>query len=59
MWITFAVQEMGELYETDQNIEKTIEYYEKAAEFFEGEEVTTSANQCKQKVAQFAAQLEL
>ncbi|CAN1825847.1 Alpha-soluble NSF attachment protein [Linum perenne] len=51
-------KEIAELYETEGNIEKSIQFYEKAADFFEGEEVTTSANQCKQKVAQFAAQLE-
>ncbi|THU65163.1 hypothetical protein C4D60_Mb05t00770 [Musa balbisiana] len=32
--------------------------YYKAADLFQSEEVTTSANQCKQKVAQFAAQME-
>ncbi|CAI0464007.1 unnamed protein product, partial [Linum tenue] len=51
-------QEIAELYESEANIEKSIEFYEKAADFFQGEEVTTSANQCKQKVAQFAAELE-
>ncbi|KAB1214107.1 Alpha-soluble NSF attachment protein [Morella rubra] len=50
--------EIAELYETEQNIEQAIVYFEKAADFFQNEEVTTSANQCKQKVAQFAAQLE-
>lgn len=33
-------------------------YFERAADLFHSEEVTTSANQCNQKVAQFAAQLE-
>ncbi|KAB1224906.1 Alpha-soluble NSF attachment protein [Morella rubra] len=51
-------KEIAELYETEQNIEQAIVYFEKAADFFQNEEVTTSANQCKQKVAQFAAQLE-
>jgi alpha-soluble NSF attachment protein len=51
-------KEIAELYESEQNIEKAIEFYDKAADFFQGEDVTTSANQCKQKVAQFAAQLE-
>ncbi|XP_062092403.1 alpha-soluble NSF attachment protein 2 [Humulus lupulus] len=51
-------KEIAELYESEQNIEKAIEFFEKAADFFQNEEVTTSANQCKQKVAQFAAQLE-
>ncbi|KAJ7959575.1 Alpha-soluble NSF attachment protein [Quillaja saponaria] len=51
-------KEIAELYESEQNIEQAIVYYEKSADFFQNEEVTTSANQCKQKVAQFAAQLE-
>ncbi|KAF2319228.1 hypothetical protein GH714_014070 [Hevea brasiliensis] len=45
-------------YMNQKQILKAIDFYEKAADFFQGEEVTTSANQCKQKVAQFAAQLE-
>ncbi|KAF8036840.1 hypothetical protein BT93_C2532 [Corymbia citriodora subsp. variegata] len=51
-------KDIGELYESDQNLECAIDNFERAAELFESEEVTTSANQCKQKVAQFAAQLE-
>ncbi|KAK4579624.1 hypothetical protein RGQ29_029339 [Quercus rubra] len=51
-------KEIAELYESEQNIEQAIVYFEKSADFFQNEEVTTSANQCKQKVAQFAAQLE-
>ncbi|KAL3653427.1 hypothetical protein CASFOL_003108 [Castilleja foliolosa] len=52
-------KEIAELYEQEQNLDKAIEYYEKAADLFQSEDVTTSANQCKQKVAQYAAQLEL
>ncbi|KAK9282666.1 hypothetical protein L1049_010886 [Liquidambar formosana] len=51
-------KEIAELYEQDQNFEQAIVYYERAAELFQGEEVTTSANQCNLKVAQFSAQLE-
>lgn len=54
----FPAQEIAELYESEHNIEQAIVYFEKSADFFQNEEVTTSANQCKQKVAQFAAQLE-
>lgn len=60
-WFGFTfscVQEIAELYESEQDIEQAIDYFEKAADLFQNEEVTTSANQCKQKVAQFAAQLE-
>ncbi|KAM0015578.1 putative NSF attachment protein [Helianthus debilis subsp. tardiflorus] len=35
-----------------QNLEQAIAYYDKAADLFQGEEV------CKQKIAQFSAQLE-
>ncbi|KAM7276887.1 hypothetical protein ACFE04_018753 [Oxalis oulophora] len=51
-------KEIAELYESEQNIEQAIVYYEKAADFYQSEEVNSTANQCKQKVAQFAAQLE-
>ncbi|KAH6802243.1 alpha-soluble NSF attachment protein 2 [Perilla frutescens var. frutescens] len=51
-------KEIAELYEQEQNLEQAIVYYDKAADLFQSEEVSTSANQCKQKVAQFAAQLE-
>ncbi|KVI12079.1 alpha-soluble NSF attachment protein-like [Cynara cardunculus var. scolymus] len=51
-------KEIAELYEQEQNLEQAIVYYDKAADLFQGEEVTTSANQCKQKIAQFSAQLE-
>ncbi|XXG44058.1 hypothetical protein AAC387_Pa01g3952 [Persea americana] len=49
-------KEIGELYELEKNIEQAMDYYERSADLFQSEEVTTSANQCKQKVAQFAAQ---
>ncbi|KAK4800225.1 hypothetical protein SAY86_025590 [Trapa natans] len=51
-------KEIAEMNESEHNIEGAIDNFERAAELFESEEVTTSANQCKQKVAQFAAQLE-
>ncbi|KAG6385618.1 hypothetical protein SASPL_154454 [Salvia splendens] len=49
---------LAELYEHEQNLELAIVYFEKAVDLFQSEEVSTSANQCKQKVAQYAAQLE-
>lgn len=51
-------KDIGELYEVEQNIEQAIVYFEQSAELFQNEEVSTSANQCKQKVAQYSAQLE-
>lgn len=52
------IQEIGELYEQEENLEQAIVFQERAADLFQSEEGTTSANQSKQKVAQFAAQLE-
>lgn len=52
------VQEIAELYEQEQNLDQAISYYEKAADLFQSEDVTTTANQCKQKIAQFSAQIE-
>ncbi|CAI9091811.1 OLC1v1026929C3 [Oldenlandia corymbosa var. corymbosa] len=51
-------KEIAELYEQDQDLEKAIVYYEKAADLFQSEDVNTTANQCRQKIAQFASQLE-
>lgn len=38
--------------------QRAVEHYEQAAEYFKGEESTSSANKCMLKVAQYAAQLE-
>lgn len=35
-----------------------MQHYEQAADYFKGEESTSSANKCMLKVAQYAAQLE-
>ncbi|KAI3944536.1 hypothetical protein MKW92_049865 [Papaver armeniacum] len=57
-------EEIGKLYEVEQYIEKAIVYFERAADLYQSKEPFTSAdwrkrcNQCKQKVAQFSAQLE-
>ncbi|CAK9167927.1 unnamed protein product [Ilex paraguariensis] len=48
---------IGELYEQEQNFEMAIVYFERSADLFQSEEVTTSSNQCKQKVALFSAQM--
>ncbi|KAI3983192.1 hypothetical protein MKX01_039683, partial [Papaver californicum] len=45
--------EIGELYEVEQNFEKSIVYFERAADLFQSEEVNTSANQCKQRLLSF------
>lgn len=51
-------KEIAEVCEQEQNLEQAMHYYDKAADLFQSEEVTSSANQCKQKIAQFAGQLE-
>jgi len=50
---------MGEIYENEQDVEKAMDFFERAADLFQAEEVTSTTNQCRLKVAQFAAQLEL
>lgn len=37
---------------------RAVQHYEQAADYFKGEESTSSANKCMLKVAQYAAQLE-
>lgn len=39
-------------------MEKAIQHYEQAADYFRGEENNSSANKCQLKVAMFAAQME-
>lgn len=38
--------------------QRSVQHYEQAADYFRGEESTSSANKCMLKVAQYAAQLE-
>lgn len=52
-------QNIAELYETDNmDLERAVQHYEQAADYFRGEESNSSANKCLLKVAQYAAQLE-
>ncbi|KAK7287184.1 hypothetical protein RIF29_00287 [Crotalaria pallida] len=51
-------KEIGELYELNQDLENAKTYFERAAEYFELGDGPTLAIQCKQKVAQFSAQLQ-
>lgn len=52
-------QIIAEMYETDGiDLEKAVQHYEQAADYFRGEESNSSANKCLLKVAQYAAQLE-
>lgn len=50
---------MAELYETEcPDTEQCIQHYQKAADYYKGEESKSSATKCLIKVAQYSAQLE-
>nr|CAB3264199.1 alpha-soluble NSF attachment protein-like [Phallusia mammillata] len=50
---------IAELYESEAvDIDKAISHYEKAADYYDGEDSKSSANKCWLKVASYAAQLE-
>jgi len=52
-------QTIAEMYENEANdLNRAVQHYEQAADYFKGEESTSSANKCMLKVAQYAAQLE-
>merc|ERR1712083_88225 len=52
-------QSVAELFETEAaDLDKAMQHYETAADYFKGEESISSANKCMLKVAQYAAQLE-
>jgi len=52
-------QTIAEMYENEANdLQRSVQHYEQAADYFRGEESTSSANKCMLKVAQYAAQLE-
>ncbi|KAH8940405.1 hypothetical protein BDL97_15G086500 [Sphagnum fallax] len=49
---------IADIYEKEEDIEKAMDYYDRAAQLYFGEGIDSTANQCKIKVAQFAAELE-
>ena len=52
-------QTIAEVYETEAaDLEKAVQHYEQAADYFRGEESNSSANKCMLKVAQYSAQIE-
>ncbi|XP_053615588.1 alpha-soluble NSF attachment protein [Plodia interpunctella] len=52
-------QNIAEMYETEcVDLARAMQHYEQAADYFRGEESTSSANKCMLKLAQYAAQLE-
>jgi len=48
---------IGELQESEANLEEAITHFQFAADYYNGENSTSSANQCELKVAHFCAQL--
>lgn len=52
-------QTIAEIFESDiADLDKAMTHFEKAADYFKGEESNSSANKCMLKVAMYAAQLE-
>jgi len=51
-------KELAELYESESDLENAIASYQLAADYYEGEGSSSSANQCLLKVALFSAQVE-
>jgi alpha-soluble NSF attachment protein len=51
-------KDMGEIYEEAGEVADAIGFYSKAADLYSGEEVTSTANNCKLKVAQLSATTE-
>lgn len=57
-WRDVCIQDIADIYEKEEDYGKAMEYYDKAAELYSGENVESTSNQCKLKVAQYAAQTE-
>lgn len=51
-------KDMAEIFEEQAEIPEAIIFYTKAADLYAGEEVTSTANNCKLKVASLSAQVE-
>jgi len=52
-------QTIAEIFESEvADLDKAMQHYEQAADYFKGEESVSSANKCMLKVAQYAATLE-
>jgi alpha-soluble NSF attachment protein len=51
-------KQIGEIYEQQDNKEEALEAYRQAADYFSGENQSSSANNMMLKVAQFSAELE-
>ncbi|XP_024360193.1 alpha-soluble NSF attachment protein 2 isoform X2 [Physcomitrium patens] len=49
-------KDIADIYEKEEDFGKAMEYYDKAADLYSGENIESTSNQCKLKVAQYAAQ---
>ena len=56
--MVLCIQDIADIYEKEEDYSKAMEYYDKAADLYSGENVDSTSNQCKLKVAQYAAQME-
>jgi alpha-soluble NSF attachment protein len=52
------LQDVAEIYGKEEDAQKAMEFYEKAADLYSGEEANSTGNQCRLKVAEYAAELE-
>ncbi|XP_047976968.1 alpha-soluble NSF attachment protein-like [Salvia hispanica] len=50
-------KDIGDLCEQEKNMDQAITYFERAADLYQIEEANTTSSQCRQKVAEFSAQL--
>ena len=51
-------EDIAALYETDNNVEEALSYFQQAADYYSGEDATTKASKCLAKVAQYSATLD-
>ena len=51
-------KEIGEMYESNNDSEKCVKHFQKAADYFMGEDSSAAANQCLLKVAHFNSLME-
>lgn len=56
--VDVCIQDIADIYEKEEDYGKAMEFYDKAADLYSGENVESTSNQCKLKVAQYAAQTE-
>ncbi|WMV14370.1 hypothetical protein MTR67_007755, partial [Solanum verrucosum] len=53
----FWIYEIAKLYEHENNLELAIIYYQKTTDLFQIMDLTSSSNQCRQKIAEYSAKV--